>query len=119
MNNFNDMFYKGVDNSERAFKVIDTISVLNVHKWNWDSFIQESVIYAFINYWKMYGKDMLETYRELPYERRKRIYIGLDICYKRIMENKDIFFGDTVVNKCNFVNKTLDFIWKYKFVMWD
>ena len=113
MNNFNDMFYKGVDNSERAYTIIDNISVLNVHKWNWDIFMQQCVIYAFINYWELYGKNI---YVDRP---SKWTYIGLDICYRRIIENKDMFVGDLVVNDNDMIEKTVDFIWKYKFVMWD
>ena len=110
--NFNEMFYQNVDRKDRAYNTIDTINVMVIHDWNWDGFMQQAVIYAFINFWESMGIHRQNS-------DHKWMYYGLNICYNRIVNNKNLFFGDHVVNSSKFINKTVEFIWKYRHCMWN
>ena len=118
---FNDMFYKDVDDTERGYEPIDNITVRLVHAWNWDGFMEECVIYGFLKYWEHEGESMLKYYSERKSDLRYRkwMYKGLKICYDRIMNNKETFFGDHVVHSSAFRRKTIEYIWKYRGLMWN
>jgi len=122
-NTFNQMFYPNVDETERGKEPIDTITVRLEHAWNWDALMEQCVIYSFIKYWENDGEGMMKVYsgdeKESCFRHRRWVYKGLNICYKRIMSNKEIFFGDPVENDVKIRYKTLEFIWKYHRLMWN
>lgn len=120
---FDKMFYDGVDDTERGFEPIDTITVRLLHAWNWDALMEQAVIYSFIQYWESEGEDMLEVYRtpDSWTRGRKWIYKGLQICYTRIYKKPELFFDDPVLHGDDHIYraKTLEFIWKYRGLMWN
>lgn len=120
---FNELFCVGVDDTERGHIIGDTIHVRQYHSWSFDSLMEEVVIYAFINYWKSYGKCEYKFHQKEPSSLRGRIHIlrGLHYCYHRIKYNHEIFFGEisTWSDDYAFRKKTIEFIWKYRGLMWD
>ena len=122
-NEFNQMFYDGIDDTERGNEPIDNITVRLLHAWNWDALMEQCVIYSFVKYWESEGESMIKAYSNEDSEscmsRRKWMYKGLSICYNRIISNKEMFFGDHVENHCKKRYNTLEFIWKYRGLMWN
>lgn len=123
---FNKMFYDGVDENERAYHPIDIIPVRLVHAWNWDSLMEQVVIYSFIQYWESEGESMLDSYMKSSWNDsmcngRGMIYQTLRSCYNRIMRKPELFFGDSLMfgKKHRYRNNTIEQIWKYRHLMWN
>ena len=118
---FDDIFNKDVDDNERGYNPMETITVRRYHTWNWDMFMEEAITYAFIKYWDSYGVQQLQMHRsdEIGSSRASRMLKGLEICYARIVNNNDVFFGDGVYHAGKLRRHTLDFIWKHRGYLWD